>query len=343
MKQTAILLSIILLGAALFPANLSHAQSEPPQGETLDNFGQEVSDFIHEVIPLFKQQRSETISAIKECREMVNKASAEERSQKRTECRENLDTIKEKYKEKRVLYRDIFKEFGDALKPLIRNAKGLQVKETERMDAIKEIREDAMQKQEEKTQITKEERRSIKDLRDILKKETQKIRADHKKLELKLKEQAKELKNNIRILNNEIEEQAFKAQQLKHAEERAKKLAQSQGKTYQVPKVTAEQIEQQVQQIKAKTARLQQLIDELTKQLDNLQTLPETTQEKISHDAEEQIESTINEVQEISEIIEQIDSDIGQTQNTLEEQGVAVEESEMEENPELGNITNSTK
>lgn len=336
MKQTAILLSIILLGAALFPVNLSHAQSEPPQSETMDNFGQEVSDFIHEVIPLFKQQRNETISAIKECREMVNKASVEERSQKRTECRENLDAIREKYKEKRVLYRDIFKEFGDALKPLIRNAKGLQVKETERMDAIKEIREDAMQKQEEKTQITKEERRSIKDLRDLLKKETQQIRAEQKKLELKLKEQAKELKNNIRTLNKEIENQEFQAQQLKHAEERAKKLAQSQGKTYQIPKITSEQIEQQVQQIKAKTARLQQLIDELTKQLDSLQTLPAATQEKISHDAAEQIESTINDIQEISETIEQIDSDIGQTQDTLEEQGVTVEESE------LGNRTNST-
>lgn len=336
MKQTAILLSIILLGAALFPVNLSHAQSEPSQSETMDNFGQEVSDFIHEVIPLFKQQRNETISAIKECREMVNKVSVEERSQKRTECRENLDAIREKYKEKRVLYRDIFKEFGDALKPLIRNAKGLQVKETERMDAIKEIREDAMQKQEEKTQITKEERRSIKDLRDLLKKETQQIRAEQKKLELKLKEQAKELKNNIRTLNKEIENQESQAQQLKHAEERAKKLAQSQGKTYQIPKITSEQIEQQVQQIKAKTARLQQLIDELTKQLDSLQTLPAATQEKISHDAAEQIESTINDIQEISETIEQIDSDIGQTQDTLEEQGVTVEESE------LGNRTNST-
>lgn len=342
MKQTAILLSIILLGAALFPVNLSHAQSEPPQSETMDNFGQEVSDFIHEVIPLFKQQRNETISAIKECREMVNKVSVEERSQKRAECRENLDAIREKYKEKRVLYRDIFKEFGDALKPLIRNAKGLQVKETERMDAIKEIREDAMQKQEEKTQMTKEERRSIKDLRDLLKKETQQIRAEQKKLELKLKEQAKELKNNIRTLNKEIEKQEFEAQQLKHAEERAKKLAQSQGKTYQVPKITSEQIEQQVQQIKAKTARLQQLIDELTKQLDSLQTLPAATREKISHDAAEQIESTINDIQEISETIEQIDSDIGQTQDTLEEQGVTVEESELEENSELGNRTNST-
>ena len=342
MKQIAILLSIILLGGILFPVNPSHAQSEPQQSESLDNFGQEVSDFIHEVIPLFKQQRSETISAIKECREMVNKVSVEERPQKRTECRENLDSIKEKYKEKRVLYRDIFKEFGDSLKPLIRNAKGLQVKETERMNAIKEIREDAMQKQKENTQMTKEERRSIKDLRDLLKKETQSYKLEQKQLELKLKKQAKELKNNIRTLNKEIEKQEFQAQQLKHAEERAKKLTQSQGKKYQVPKVTAEQIEQQVQQIKAKTARLQQLIDELTKQLDSLQTLPTATQEKISLDAVEKIESTINEVQEISETLEQIDSDIGQTQDTLEEQGVTVEESEMEEGTELENTTNST-
>ena len=253
MKQTGILLAAILLFGAVFPAiGTSYAQ-EPTQMETLQNFGQEVSDFIHEAIPLFKQQREETISAIKECREMVRNASTEDRVQKRNECRENLDTIREKYREKRVLFKDLFKEFGDTIKPLIRDAKGLQVKETERMQAMKEIRETAMQKQEEKPQITKEERRSIKDLRDLLKQQTQQIRAEQKQLELKLKEQSKELKNKIRALNKEIEEKEFKAQQLKHAEERAKKLAQSQGKTYLPPQVTSEQLEQQIQQIKAKT------------------------------------------------------------------------------------------
>ncbi len=345
MRQTGILLSIILLSGALSTGYSSYAQTSS-QSETLENFGQEVSDFIHEVIPLFKKQRAETLDTIKECRKMVNSVSENERSQKRTECRENLDSIKEKYKEKRILFRDIFKEFGDAIKPLIRNAKDLQVKDTERMEAIKEIRENAMQKQEEKTQMAKEERKSIKALRDLLKKETQQIRADQKQLELKLKNQIKEFKNKIRELSKEIQEKEFEAQQLKHAEERAKQLAKSQGKTYLPPLVTSEQLEPQIQQIKAKTAKLQQLIDVLTKQLDELQTLPQATQNKVIQDTSDQIKSVTEEVQEISNTIEQIDSDIDQTQQSLEEQGVTVEEiedmEEIDEDSESENTTNST-
>ena len=162
MKSTAILLSIVLLtGVLLVPVGTfaqdsgsesvqikdqvsvnvnqantnSTAESIPLEDqvnvtnatETMSEQGlvseQEVSKLVHEAVLLFKQQRDETINAIKECRENIQNAPPENKQQVRGDCRSNLNEIKDFYKEMRNQIRELFQEQRDTVKMLIKEAK----------------------------------------------------------------------------------------------------------------------------------------------------------------------------------------------------------------------------
>ena len=84
---------------------------------------QDVSNIVHEAILLFKQQRTETIAAIKECRENIQNASPENRQQARDDCRTSLNNIKEFYKEIRNQIRELIQENRDTVKALIKETK----------------------------------------------------------------------------------------------------------------------------------------------------------------------------------------------------------------------------
>lgn len=84
---------------------------------------QDISALVHEAVLLFKQQREETINAIKECRENIQNSSPENRQQARDDCRTGLNEIKESYKEMRDQIRGLIQENSDTVKVLIKEAR----------------------------------------------------------------------------------------------------------------------------------------------------------------------------------------------------------------------------
>jgi len=110
---------------------------------SLDNFGVEVSEFVRDAMMQFQEQREETISQIKQCREDMMNVEPSERSQVRQDCRSSLDEIRESYRDIRGIFQDTFIEFRESIKVLRADAKGEQVSEDDRQSAIDDIRETA--------------------------------------------------------------------------------------------------------------------------------------------------------------------------------------------------------
>lgn len=109
----------------------------------LDNFGVEVSNFVHDAMNQFREQRQETLLQIKQCREDMMNAEPSERSQVRQDCRLSLDEIRESYKETRVLFHETFKEFREGVKVLRADAQGQSVSDEQLQATIDDIRETA--------------------------------------------------------------------------------------------------------------------------------------------------------------------------------------------------------
>jgi len=107
--------------------------------DTVSNLGQEVSNFVHESRDLFKQQGVETKAVIQDCRDAMSDALPSERQDVRQDCRDNLDAIRDSYKELRKTNHDLFKEFRENMKVFIQESKGLEVDEGERAAALANI------------------------------------------------------------------------------------------------------------------------------------------------------------------------------------------------------------
>ena len=110
---------------------------------SLDNFGVEVSAFVRDAMSEFQDQRQETISQIKQCREDMMEAESSERSQVRQDCRSSLDEIRETYRDIRGIFQDTFLEFRESIEVLRDDAQGEQVSDEDRQTAIDDIRETA--------------------------------------------------------------------------------------------------------------------------------------------------------------------------------------------------------
>ena len=108
---------------------------------SLDNFGVEVSDFVRDAMSQFQEQREETISQIKQCREDMMEAEPSERSQVRQDCRTSLDEIRESYRDIRGIFQETFKEFRENIQVLRADARGEQVSDEDRQAAIDDIQE----------------------------------------------------------------------------------------------------------------------------------------------------------------------------------------------------------
>jgi len=110
---------------------------------SLDNFGVEVSDFVHDAMSQFQDQRQETILQIKQCREDMMEAEPSERSQVRQDCRTSLDEIRESYRDIRGIFQETFLEFRESIEVLRDDAQGEKVSDEDRQAAIDDIRETA--------------------------------------------------------------------------------------------------------------------------------------------------------------------------------------------------------
>ena len=107
-----------------------------------ENVGQQISAFVHQAIAHFKQQREDTSNAIKECREKIRNATADTRSQVTDECHKKLQSLKEKYKEERKQFQELFKKFRESILTLRHDANGILSGNDTNM-AIKRINENA--------------------------------------------------------------------------------------------------------------------------------------------------------------------------------------------------------
>lgn len=142
------ILSIVLLASMIVPMSYSQEQTtnqtttnQTSKSET--NVGQQVSDFVHNATALFKQQREETLSAIKECHEKIRNATSDERSQVVSECKTTMKTITEKYQDVRKQFQQLFKQFRENILVLRHEAQGMHVSLQEKEMALKNIDKEA--------------------------------------------------------------------------------------------------------------------------------------------------------------------------------------------------------
>ena len=73
----------------------------------INNLGQQISSFVQYYKVIFKQQREDTIKALKECNEKISNATPENRAKVKADCKIALKTIKEKYKDVRKQFKEI--------------------------------------------------------------------------------------------------------------------------------------------------------------------------------------------------------------------------------------------
>ncbi|MBI2006023.1 MAG: fibronectin type III domain-containing protein [Nitrosopumilales archaeon] len=137
----------------------------------IENLGQAVSSFVHKYNVIFKQQRDETIKAIKECNDKVKNASQEDRKQIKDDCKITLHKIKEKYKELRNQFKADFKEFRETTKVVLTEA--MESKIITKED-VKEVKQEIKQV---KNEVKKSEKEFKKELKE-LKKESKKSKKD---------------------------------------------------------------------------------------------------------------------------------------------------------------------
>src|SRR3970040_2287833 len=146
----------------------------------INNLGQQVSSFVQYYKIIFKQQREDTIKALKVCNEKISSAAPENRAKVKADCKIALKTIKEKYKEVRKQFRDDFKVFRDTAKSLIKVAKEDKIIEKEDVKGIKKVKKNF---EKESTKITKEFKTEIKEIKKEIKHEEKEHKKELKKLE----------------------------------------------------------------------------------------------------------------------------------------------------------------
>ena len=166
MKRTGIWLSFIfLLGVLVVPLGYSNAEienqnesqtdenetgSQSGENETAsvnasaslqENIGQQVSDFVHDATDQFKQQKNETINAIKDCREQIKNAANDTKSQVAADCHKKILAINEKYKDERQQFQELFKKFRNSI-IILRHERNDMSSNHDNDTAIKQINDD---------------------------------------------------------------------------------------------------------------------------------------------------------------------------------------------------------
>lgn len=150
MKRKGIVLSLVFLAGILaVPLGYSNAEMENQTNSTIqvnatdaqDNIGQQVSDFVHQATDQFKQQKNETLDAIKDCREKIMNATSDMKNQVEGDCHKNLQSITAKYKDVRQQFQELFKRFRENIKTLRQEVNDTSSNNDKDM-AIKRINED---------------------------------------------------------------------------------------------------------------------------------------------------------------------------------------------------------
>ena len=144
----------------------------------VSNLGQLVSEFVHRQNALFKQQREETVKAIKECNDKIRNATPETRKQVKEDCKQALKEIREKYKDARKQFQVEFKEFRENAKLLLKEAKKSHI--ISKKD-VKEFNHDIKDVAKETKKQDKELKKEVKEIKKTFKKEMKDSKKESKK------------------------------------------------------------------------------------------------------------------------------------------------------------------
>ena len=158
-KRThVILFSLLLVSILVYPirfseAEIAHTDTSVTNQTALSslnqtstnatNMGQLVSAFVHNANALFKQQREETLNAIKGCHEKIQNATSDAKSQIIDECKATMKSIHKKYQDERKQFQELFRQFRENIIVLRHEAEGMHVTEQEKEMAMRHINENA--------------------------------------------------------------------------------------------------------------------------------------------------------------------------------------------------------
>jgi len=208
--------------------------------DTVLDLGQEVSNFVHQSTDLFKQQGMETKTVIQNCRGDMKDALPSERQDVRQVCRENLDAIKDWYKDLRQTYKETFKVFRENMKILIKDSKGLEVDEGKKAAALANIvslsenedkREKIKELQQQMREQAKEER---KQLHEQMKKERETARevlkAEREAMKEAMKEEREMMQKEREALRDAGIESEDEARAAEDAEDEAREAAEDEAR-----------------------------------------------------------------------------------------------------------------
>ena len=172
--------------------------------DTSEDIHEQLVLFVEESRSLFEQQKTETRNAIKECQSSLIASDPSQRDTIRKQCRDNLNEIRESYKQTREIYKESFKEFRKSMDVAIRESKGLEVDDSERIAAISDIKSTLKSTSEE----IKELRKSIYDELNEEKKQL----LEQKREERKQMKEEKEAERESMKEEKEAERDAMKEQ-----------------------------------------------------------------------------------------------------------------------------------
>ena len=88
---------------------------------------QQISDFVHQAVAHFKQQKDETHQVIFACRDQLQNASSTEIDKIHAGCTTQLSAIKAKYQDERNHLHDLIKQYRESMMVFLNDARGLTV------------------------------------------------------------------------------------------------------------------------------------------------------------------------------------------------------------------------
>src|SRR3972149_2110459 len=178
--------------------------------DDIRSLGQEVSAFVHDTQDQFITQKEETKAIIKQCRDILENVAPEERADIKKLCREDLDEVRESYKQLRRTYQDVFKEFRVPVRAIMSgddsvstiDAINLRAQQEEFKDRIHDLR---IQMREEREKMREEMQKIREESGDKLKEELQSMREKMKEEREQMKEEQEKMKEEREQMKEEQE------------------------------------------------------------------------------------------------------------------------------------------
>src|SRR3989344_888596 len=176
--------------------------------DDIRSLGQEVSTFVHATKDQFRAQKEETKAIIKQCRDTLENAAPEERVNIKKLCREDLDEVRESYKQLRRNYQNVFEEFRVHVRAILQdpdNASTIRslnslAEQEELKDRIHDLR----------IQMREDLKAEVDDLRKQMREEREKMKEQMKEEQEKMKEEREKMKEQMKEEQEKMKEESEK-------------------------------------------------------------------------------------------------------------------------------------